>query len=161
MCGRARGYQKGSTKAFDPALSDGRTINEGYLDGLSITYRNRSRQHIWTFTSGYTESTTYSRTYNCPCTTNSEFTTPDYVGSHYYCESGTMTDPFSIVYTADPLWEGKDCDNEGTCCDDGLLPWFYRKLDQATQDDIEARICSENRFNYGSTLINQLELYIQ
>ena len=39
----------------------------------------------------------------------------------------------------DTLWDGAGCiDN---CCDDTTQPWFYRQLNQITQDDIEARIC--------------------
>ena len=45
--------------------------------------------------------------------------------------------------------------------DDTTQPWFYRDLNQTTQDYIEARICSSNPFNRASTLIDQLELYIQ
>ena len=28
------------------------------------------------------------------------------------------------------------------CCDDATQPWFYRQLNQTTQDDIKARICA-------------------
>ena len=62
-------------------------------------------------------------------------------------------------YFNDTLWDGEGCiDN---CCDDTTQPWFYRQLNQTTQDDIESRICAADRFSYGSTLIDQLELYVQ
>ena len=109
VCGRARGYQKGITVAFQAAISFRRTIDKDYVDGLSITHGNRSRQHIWTFASGYKEDTTTSSTLFCPCATNSGNTAPPFVNSHYYCESGTTTTPSSsVVYTADPLWDGED-----------------------------------------------------
>ena len=47
------------------------------------------------------------------------------------------------------------------CCDDTTQPWFYRQLNQTTQDDIEVRICARGYFPHRSTLIDQLELYIQ
>ena len=47
------------------------------------------------------------------------------------------------------------------CCDGTTKPWFYRKLNWTTQDDIEARICALGDFATRSTLIDQLELYIQ
>ena len=162
VCGRARGYQKGSTGAFFGALTLHRTINEDYVDGLSITYGNISRQHIWTFASGYKQTTTAPSNLYCPCTTNSGSTAPPFVGSQYYCESGTASLPSSsVIYTADPLWDGEDCNTEGTCCDDTTQPWFYRQLSQITQDDIEARICTSGTYSDTSTVIDQLELYIQ
>ena len=48
VCGRARGYQKGDTLPF----SNGRTVDQSYVSGLSITYSSNPRQHIWTFASG-------------------------------------------------------------------------------------------------------------
>ena len=39
--------------------------------------------------------------------------------------------------------------------------WFHHKLNQVTQDDIEARLCVANSFARESVLIDQLELYIQ
>ena len=49
----------------------------------------------------------------------------------------------------------------GDPLDDTTQPWFYRQLNEITQDDIEGRICSHGGFMYRSTLIDQLELYIQ
>ena len=63
-------------------------------------------------------------------------------------------------YFNDTLWDGAGC-TEGTCCDDTTQPWFYRQLNQITQDKIEARICTSGYFSDRSTLIDQLELYIQ
>ena len=62
-------------------------------------------------------------------------------------------------YFNDTLWDGAGCvDN---CCNDTTQPWFYRQLNQTTQDDIEAQICAFGPFRDRSTLIDQLELYIQ
>ena len=86
MCGRARGYQKGDTWAFYGTAPDlYRTIDEDYVSGLSITYGNNPRQHIWTFASGRGEK--YNHALNCPCTTTAALSPPSYVGSNYYCES--------------------------------------------------------------------------
>ena len=46
VCGRMRGYQKGSTDAFWDRLSS--SIDGPYVDGVSIT-RGSPRQHIWTY----------------------------------------------------------------------------------------------------------------
>ena len=46
-------------------------------------------------------------------------------------------------------------------CDNTTQPWFYRQLNGTTTSAIEARICHSNEFSVGSTLVDQLELYIQ
>ena len=64
VCGRIIGYQVGSTDAF--LHSNGqRTINQSYVDGVSVTY-GEPRKHIWTFASGITETSSYPL-YSCPC----------------------------------------------------------------------------------------------
>ena len=60
VCGRAIGYQYKSTDAFSQIS---RTIDEIYVDGLSITYGS-PRQHLWTFAAGGREE---SGVFNCPC----------------------------------------------------------------------------------------------
>ena len=83
-----------------------------------------------------------------------------FVGSNYYCESATWYRATETTYYFnDTSWDGAGCvDN---CCDNTTQPWFYRQLNQTTQDDIEARICESYNFARESTLIDQLELYIQ
>ena len=157
VCGRARGYQKGDTGAFFGSWFN-RTIDEDYVAGLSITYSSNPRQHIWTFASGRGER--FINRFNCPCSIVGANDPPTYVGSHYYCESGsTYYSNYDTYHFNDTLWDGAGCvDN---CCDDTTQPWFYRQLNQTTQDDIEARICTYGSFIIASTLIDQLELYIQ
>ena len=160
VCGRARGYQKGDTLAFwssHPSFS--KTIDESYVSGLSITYGSNPRQHIWTFASGRGEK--FNNRWNCPCSVNNAYNpSSSFVGNNYYCESGSTYAPSkNAYYFNDTLWDGAGCvDN---CCDDTTQPWFYRQLNQVTQDDIEARICTGNGFLAESALIDQLELYIQ
>ena len=79
VCGRASGYQKASPDGFQ-----GNSIDNGYVDGLSITHGS-PRQHIWTYAVGLTDSGTSN---NCPCAAVPGPTPPSFVGSHYYCESG-------------------------------------------------------------------------
>ena len=159
VCGRARGYQKGDTLAFyglQPAYD--KTIDESYVSGLSITYSSNPRHHIWTFASGRGERN--GNPYNCPCAVYGGYSPSSFVGNDYYCESGSVDRPNHDTYFFnDPLWDGAGCvDN---CCDDITQPWFYRQLNETTQDDIEARICTHGAFSSRSTLVDQLELYIQ
>ena len=157
VCGRARGYQKGDTLAFYGNYFI-RTIDQDYVSGLSITYSSNPRKHIWTFASGHGER--YNDDWNCPCSVNGGDSAPSYVGNNYYCESGSVyLSNTTTYYLNDTLWDGAGCVDH--CCDDTTQPWFYRQLNQTTQDDIEARICTGDPFTHGSTLIDQLELYIQ
>lgn len=56
VCGRVIGYQKGSTDAFDFSLSPANTIEEEYVDGVSLTHGlPGARRHIWTFVSAVYE----------------------------------------------------------------------------------------------------------
>ena len=156
VCGRARGYQKGDTTAFYGSLIS--TIDEDYVCGLSITYSSNPRQHIWTFASGSGER--LYAPWSCPCSSGVGYYIPSYVGSNYYCESGsTYLSNHDTYYFNDTLWDGAGC--EDNCCNDTTQPWFYRQLNQTTKDDIEARICAHGPFGFRSTLIDQLELYIQ
>ena len=45
ICGKLRGYQKGSTSAFYARFTSSRSINAPYLDGVSITVNN-PRKHV-------------------------------------------------------------------------------------------------------------------
>ena len=164
VCGRARGYQKGETIAFwgssPQYYATYGNIDQNYVCGLSITYSSNPRQHIWTFAIGRGER--YDNEWNCPCSTNLKtvHNPISSVGNNYYCESASWYRGNSATYYFnDTLWDGEGCvDN---CCDDTTQPWFYRQLTRTTQDDIEARICAPDSFSHGSTLIDQLELYIQ
>ena len=81
VCGRVRGYQKGSPDGFRGGNID------GYVDGLSITHGNPC-QHIWTYAIGHSDQ---GGVFNkCPCAAVSGISPPSFVGSNYYCESGAQ-----------------------------------------------------------------------
>ena len=157
VCGRARGYQKGITHSFHAYhFYNGRlTVNDAYVDGLSITYGN-PRRHIWTYSVGRYDNFTDTNA-NCPCAGGQA--PPPFVGTDYYCESGAAdTIDGSAYFFNDPLWDGSGCITS-TCCATPTQPWFYRELSAATTGDIEARICVGTLFNR-NVLVDQLELYI-
>ena len=157
VCGKARGYQKGHAAypwgSF--LLTDGTTIDTTYVDGLSITYGN-PWQHIWTYATGEFDNGGI----NCPCDGNGD-TTPSFVGSHYYCESGRgSTDDHAAYHFDDTLWDRLGCIHSN-CCSVTNQPWFSRQLNETTSADIEVRLCNSRNFADGFTIIDQLELYIQ
>ena len=142
MCGRARGYQQGSPDAFDPFTYGRNTIDSTYFNGLYITHGS-PRQHIWSYAVGVTDNRTYDCC-NCPSVATPGPAPPSFIGSNYYCESGTGSS-YSVdaYYLSDPLWDGAGCSANNTCCSNTDQPWFHHQLSGITQDDIEVRICRE------------------
>ena len=172
VCGRVVGYQYASTDAVDSTIGTGahNDINSYYVDGVSIT-RGFSRQHVWTLMAGLHEASYYHRVndgrYNCPCSQGStqNSTLQSFISNDYFCESGNpATDGTyqSILYTSDPLWDGKGCGSlEGTCCAAPGLPWFHKKLGTTTTDYIELRVCSDQTTGNEDTPISLYEIYVK
>ena len=157
VCGRVIGYQDNTPDAFSK-LGESVTINESYLDGVSITY-GQPRNHIWSYVAGATERGILNRQPNCPCSTASGSGPQSFVGNNYYCESGNPTDTFDSFYSADKLWDGKHC--EGTCCTDSKSPpWFSVRLPNPTTESIEVRICGDEGTVNENTPIELLEIYV-
>ena len=69
VCGRVIAYQVGATNAFHHPGSSSDTIDDIYVDGVSLTHGN-PRQHIWTFAAGLRESMAMNAESTCPCTEN-------------------------------------------------------------------------------------------
>ena len=156
VCGKARGYQKGTTSAF---LAGG-NINDSCVEGLIITHGS-PRQHIWTYPVGHSEHVGYNRS-RCPCAASPRSVPPSFVGSNYYCESGVENshDAFTY-YLSDPLWDGSGCYLGNNCCSNINLPWFQYLLSQMTTDDVEIRICTNEKFSDERILLDILELNVQ
>ncbi|XP_019852744.1 PREDICTED: uncharacterized protein LOC109582467 [Amphimedon queenslandica] len=134
ICGKVVGYQKGSTDAVHTSVNN---INGVYVDGVSIT-RGSPRQHVWSYIAGLSSE-------------------------HYYCEAGSVNFPSQVVYTDDPLWDGKSCfSNEAPCCTGTGLPWFFRDYGNATITDyIELRVCGHEGHNSDDTPVQLYEIYIK
>ena len=161
VCGQVRGYQYGSPDAF---YTPSAGIESYYVDGISITHGQNPRHHIWTYAGGYQSQNVDQ--WSCPCNTgyNGGRNPGSYVGNHYYCESGVPAgNGYQIIlYPNDILWDGKQCDGyEGPCCNSSSLPWFYRRLNEQTRDDIEMRICAHEGTSIDDTPIDVVELYIR
>ena len=163
VCGRVTAYQQSSTDAFYGSIRQG-TIDGVYADGVSMTYGN-PRHHIWTFAAGWSELVHQnSNIYNCPCSDSPGTTPPpSFVGNNYFCESANIDEVYrgNHVYTEDKLWDGQQCDNEGTCCTNMSPPWFSVELPTATADDIEVRICGDEGLDNENTMVELLEIYVQ
>ena len=157
VCGRARGYQKGSPDTF---LHNTQLIDNAYVYGLSVTHGN-PRQHIWTYAVGLTDNGNYP-SYNCPCAAIPGPAAPSFVGSNYYCEcGGGSTWSTDTYYFSDPLWDGAGCSAGNRCCSNTDQPWFHHQLSNITQDNIVVRICRPQSFSTDGILVDIFELYIQ
>ena len=64
-------------------------------------------------------------------------------------------------YLSDPVWDGSGCSPDNNCCSNINLPWFQYWLSQITTDDVEVRICTDERFSDEGILVDILELCVQ
>ena len=163
VCGRIKGYQFGATHAFLPYFLDG--FDAYYVDGVSLTHgRSGSREHIWTFAAGWSESNNTYSDYNCPCDTSNNDRVPSFVGNDYFCESGLNTAGNAgqyIFHPDDPLWDGQNCTDNSTCCEFNNPPWFTKTLNASTTDNIELSISTIELPSMGDIPLELIELYVQ
>ena len=162
ICGQAVAYQKGSTDAFHPTNVNSKSINDVYVDGLSITVGN-PRKHVWTYAAGLSDDHNYP-TYNCPCAHTPGPFPPAFVGDHYYYESGnTGSFDNATYYSSDVLWDGNNCiGSQNNCCTNPDLPWFFRQFVRNIHgENLEVRICHLENSANEDVLVQKLELYVQ
>ena len=173
MCGKVKGYQKGTMNAFYPSAyahgkvnfykpaTSSRSLDGVYVDGISITSGN-PRKHVWTYGVGGSDNFKPYRQLNCPCAKYPGPDPPTYVGNHYYCESGNINrGQYSKIHKNDPLWDGAGCLPENSCCYDDIMPWFFRQFPITTTGDIEVRICYDELFTNEAVVVEQIQLYVQ
>ena len=166
VCGRVIGYQYYSTDAFHPFYSQqSYTVDNSYVDGVSITQETTPRQHIWTFAAARDEVPSNSL-YSCPCTNSLSHVAftgliPEFVGDDYFCESGTYVSATSSYYFDDPLWDGKGCGQFSSCCDGSKKPWFCKELPEPVETNIELRLCHDSYYSDEDILLETIELYVQ
>ena len=160
ICGKVKGYQKGSLSAFGDVVIP--SLDNQYVEGISITLGN-PRKHVWTYAVGLSDDGNHAGgAHNCPCARHQGTAPPSFVGEHYYCESGnTGHYSDSQYYTEDPLWDGAGCSANNNCCTSTDQPWFFRQLTMKKQDNIEARLCTNQEFADEAVLVEQIQLYVQ
>ena len=151
VCGQILGRRGGLGISNAFGMTGGaRTIDDPYVDGISVTYGTAPRTHIWTFAIGRDEL-------DCPCASAMATQPPDFVGRNYFCEGGGS---LSIR----PLWDGVDCSGADACsctADQGNgPPFFLRTFDSPIAEDIEARVCriTASSGNFGFILV---QLYVR
>ena len=114
------------------------SIDEAYVDGVSMTHGKSPRKHIWTYMASSSEKKPI-----CPCSTGSTVKVPDFIGKNYLCESANPDETAvpGKVYGKDVLWDRNVCrELEASCCENRHA---YAVLPSSTTDDIEVRVCSD------------------
>ena len=164
VCGKIIGYQQKTSDAFHPyQLNSALTIDDGYVDGISLTHGHSPRKHIWTFAAALHEHNSYWK-YICPCTNKYNPDTiniPPFVGNDYFCDTGSSDHFQFIFYPDDPLWDGQGCGQNSTCCSFNCPPWFSKQLNSSTTDNIEMRLCTDQSRSNEDITFEQLVLYVQ
>ena len=166
ICGKVIAFQGGKPDAFFPSASRPRkTIDQVYVDGVSITHGMSPRQHIWTFAVAMHEDASLL-THICPCTNRenihiNNMYIPDFVGEDYFCDTGSTSMAVPGVFYGDkPLWDGEGCGELNECClRQYEQEYFCTLLPQPTTDAIEVRICGDQKDE--EIYLQQLELFVK
>ena len=164
VCGQVLAFQYGTPNGFfahqyNPAI----TIDEAYLDGVSMTYGYSPRRHIWSFAAAMNSSTGGPST--CPCmksdASQPSVSIPVFVEQQYFCDTSSL-DNSAPGYCNEQLWDGRGCGYGNSCCSmQGHSPWFCLDLGEEVVADIELRVCgNENSSNEDSPL-QAVSLYVQ
>ena len=163
VCGQLRGYQFATPGGFSPYIHNNNLqLNQGYVDGVSITYDTASPKHIWTYAVGNSLTRKNYENHACPCNSDGTAIVPPYVGNDYYCETGNNAASVSWgFHPDDPLWDGQQCVGvEAPCCTHPNMPWFIKTLGETTTEDIQLRLCIDESTINEETLLQLIELYV-
>ena len=160
VCGKIKAYQYGSTDAFTPYyFNRAITIDNLYVDGVSLTHGRSPRKHIWTFAAGNDEI--YVNQHHCPCDIHYTGVVPPFVEQDYFCDTGSRYAVQYQFYYADPLWDGSGCGPNSSCCGFNNPPWFCKQLPQPTTDDIEMRVCMDQPNSNEDIALETVQIFVQ
>ena len=156
VCGVAEAYAYGSLDAFGYLHFSFQTINQAYVDGLSITHGS-PRQHLFTYAAALTMG-------GCPC--KGGRSPPSFVGNDFYCGDDVLApgeDWQRKWYPETVLWhEATDCSDVDVTCRNDARPWFsVDTVGGPTSDDVEVRSCQDQTYLDERVGIAHLEIYIR
>ena len=139
ICGRVAGYGCRTADSFR-YYTNSRTIDEAYVDGISITH-GVQRKHVYTYAAEY-------RQYSAG-------TVVPFVGTNWLTDNFPRDSCFTTR-----LFDGKHCQVKHACSLSGQ-PWFCHTLPVPTKDRIEVRLCRDSDRNNEDIALEQLELFIR
>ena len=150
VCGRVRVHPAGSPDGFisynTEIMRNNRSVNQNYVDGVSLTYGNRPNStHIWTYVFVTKSGTDTDRCLLC------EDNKPFYVGNNYTC----VAEYCANYVRCYPQW-GDDIQQ---CLGNET---FYTQLNDLTtmDNDIEMRVCREQDQVDEDILFSFVELFV-
>ncbi len=164
ICGQIIGYQFSSPNAFHSSINGNASLESWYIDGVSLTHGPPgSRTHVWSFVNAYYEN--IGSNWKCPCMLSNSslwpYSVPAFVGNNYFCATGSRNSPGNILLTDNPLWDGEGCTGVNTCCQFNHPPWFCRTLPEPTTEDLEVRICADQKTSNENIYISNIELFVR
>ena len=105
----------------------------------------------------------------CPCNRAlvppyiSSALVPPYISSDYYCETANnIPSGYSHhLYSNDTLWDRQQCvGGEAPCCTNPNMPWFLKKFNETTTENIELRVCDDEGTYNEDTLLQVIEFFV-
>lgn len=157
--GRIRAFQFGSPDAFMVSTTEP-SIDDAYVDGISITHGQNPRKHVFTLGVGvvqYHMGPGDRQKFTCPNTGHGN-PQPAFVADKYFCSSGVSSLEIQPgeLFSDTPLW------TDGVKCDDCMCPrTFCVNLGEQTTDDLELRICTDEALSNEDVRIEMIDLWIK
>ena len=152
VCGRIYGRYSRTPDAFDnfpDDRPDTPTIDDNYVDGVSLSYGMSPRNHVWTLAASVPQ---YSREDGC---TSCNHLVPEFVASDYTCQ---------VVNDCTPPSDDSTCRfvevwNDNNLCNGGGN-MFHRNLTQTTTEDLEMRLCRDQPSLDEDIFITFIEIFV-
>jgi hypothetical protein len=161
MRGTVRALGFGVAEAFRD--DGGKTIDDTYVDGMSITV-GTPRNHVFTFALGKTDSFNGDSTGVCPCDGGTP--SPSFVGASYLCEEPAEScDPVNSATRffddTDVLFDGQDI-QEAVCLNvPESAPDFQVDLGVVHGEDVELRMIFDEASNNEDLAVIHMDLWVR
>ena len=156
--GKVKAYQFGSPDAFAPSTDD---IDSDYVDGVSITHGGSPRQHVWTYAIGVWKNYhagVANNEHTCPGTGYGD-PPPEFVGTNYTCSSANPGPDWDAQLYYPALWSNIFGDCASDCGENPVF--FCVKLPESTTDDLELRVCTDQKQKDEDIRIESVDIYIR
>ena len=151
--GQIKAYQFGTPDAFNTGMT---SIEEGYVDGISITHGQNPREYVFTLAVGVKQYADTLSINTCP-NTGTGTPQPAFVADEYFCSSGNPTTGVwrKVLYDI-PLW------SDGANCNECMGPrTFCAALSSSTTDDLELRVCMNEDLSNEDLYIQAIDISIK
>lgn len=152
------GFQSGTADAFEPQG----TINDVYLDGLSIT-ADMPRQHIATYATGFDEGLGCDGIGGCTCPCLGGTPLPPFVPAESWrCEAGALSPPQEgTIVLPDPLFDAAEQPPQCAGKREASADPIRTTLGIPTSAPLEARLMRNEPRQGEGLAVHRLELWVR